>query len=49
MEQPKPENIDKYIAIIPVETQKLLQQIREAINKAIPEAKENNQLWYAWL
>ncbi|RLJ71865.1 iron chaperone [Pedobacter alluvionis] len=40
MEQPKPENIDQYIATFPVETQKLLQQIRETINKAVPEAKE---------
>lgn len=40
MEQPKPENIDQYIASFPVETQKLLQQIRETIHKAVPEAKE---------
>lgn len=40
MEQPKPENIDQYIANFPIETQKLLQQIRETIHKAIPEAKE---------
>ena len=40
MEQPKPENIDQYIADFPIETQKLLQQIREAIHKAVPEAKE---------
>nr|WP_276903427.1 DUF1801 domain-containing protein [Pedobacter kyonggii] len=40
MEQPKPENIDQYIADFSVETQKLLQQIRETIHKAVPEAKE---------
>jgi len=40
MEQPKPENIDQYIANFPIETQNLLQQIRETIHKAIPEAKE---------
>ena len=40
MEQPKPENIDQYIADFPIETQKLLQQIRETIHKAVPEAKE---------
>ncbi|MDQ0969291.1 uncharacterized protein YdhG (YjbR/CyaY superfamily) [Flavobacterium sp. W4I14] len=40
MEQPKPENIDQYIANFPIKTQKLLQQIRETIHKAVPEAKE---------
>ena len=40
MEQPKPENIDQYIANFPLETQKLLQQIRETIHKTVPEAKE---------
>ncbi|CAH0217088.1 hypothetical protein SRABI27_02133 [Pedobacter sp. Bi27] len=40
MEQPKPENIDQYIANFPIETQKLLQQIRETIYKTVPEAKE---------
>lgn len=40
MEQPKPENIDQYIANFPVETQKLLKQIRETIRKAVPTAKE---------
>jgi len=40
MEQPKPENIDQYIANFPVATQKLLLQIRETIHKAVPEAKE---------
>lgn len=40
MEQPKPENIDQYIANFPAETQKLLQQIRETIHKAVPTAKE---------
>jgi uncharacterized protein YdhG (YjbR/CyaY superfamily) len=40
MEQPKPENIDQYIANFPVETQKLLQQVRETIHKAVPAVKE---------
>lgn len=40
MEQPKPENIDQYIANFPVEIQKLLQQIRTTIHQAIPDAKE---------
>lgn len=40
MEQPKPENVDQYIANFPIETQRLLQQIRETIHKAVPEAKE---------
>ncbi|NII85971.1 DUF1801 domain-containing protein [Pedobacter riviphilus] len=40
MEQPKPENIDQYIANFPIETQKLLQQIRETIHKAVPKANE---------
>jgi uncharacterized protein YdhG (YjbR/CyaY superfamily) len=40
MEQSKPENIDQYIANFPLETQKLLQQVRETIHKAVPEAKE---------
>ncbi|QIL39147.1 hypothetical protein G7074_07540 [Pedobacter sp. HDW13] len=40
MEQPKPENIDQYIANFPAATQKLLQQVRETIQLAAPEAKE---------
>ncbi|MBO9672519.1 MAG: DUF1801 domain-containing protein [Sphingobacteriaceae bacterium] len=40
MEQPKPENIDQYIANFPAATQKLLQQVRETIHLAVPEAKE---------
>ncbi|MGN7988983.1 iron chaperone [Pedobacter sp. 22226] len=40
MEQPKPENIDQYIANFPAETQKLLQQVRETIHQAVPKAKE---------
>lgn len=36
----KPKNIDEYIAGFPVETQKLLEQIRATIKKAAPEAKE---------
>lgn len=40
MEQPKPENIDQYIANFPAATQKLLQQVRETIQLAVPEATE---------
>ncbi|WP_316825663.1 iron chaperone [Pedobacter miscanthi] len=40
MEQSKPENIDEYIANFPIETQKLLQQVRETIHKTVPTAKE---------
>jgi len=40
MEQPKPENIDQYIANFSPATQKLLQQVRETIQLAVPEAKE---------
>lgn len=36
----KPENIDAYIASFPPITQKILQQVRETIQKAAPEAKE---------
>ncbi|MEH3115083.1 iron chaperone [Pedobacter terrae] len=40
MEQPKTENIDQYIANFPIETQKLLKQVRDTIHEAVPEAKE---------
>jgi len=40
MEQPKPENIDQYIANFPADTQKLLREMRETIQCAVPEAKE---------
>lgn len=40
MEQSKPENIDQYIANFPLTTQKLLEEIRETIRKAVPDAKE---------
>lgn len=36
----KPENIDQYIAIFPEPTQKILQQVRETIQKAAPGAQE---------
>lgn len=36
----KPENIDQYIAAFPEPTQKILQQVRETIQKAAPEARE---------
>jgi uncharacterized protein YdhG (YjbR/CyaY superfamily) len=40
MEQAKPTTIAEYIAHFPAETQKLLQQIRQTIQKAAPDAKE---------
>lgn len=40
MEAIKPKNIDEYIAAFPEDTQKLLQQIRETIKKAAPQAEE---------
>jgi len=33
-------NIDEYISSFPAETQKLLEQVREEIRKAAPDAKE---------
>jgi uncharacterized protein YdhG (YjbR/CyaY superfamily) len=36
----KPNNIDEYIAGFPQDTQKLLEQIRETIKKAVPDAEE---------
>lgn len=36
----KPQSIDEYIATFPVEIQRLLGQMREAIQQAAPEAKE---------
>ncbi len=33
-------DIDEYIAAFPAEVQKILQKIRELIQKAVPEAKE---------
>ncbi|MFT3794307.1 iron chaperone [Flavobacterium sp.] len=36
----KPENIDAYIAFFPEATQKILQQVRQTIQKAAPGAKE---------
>lgn len=40
MEQLKPENIGQYMANFPSKTQKFLEQIRQTINRAIPNAKE---------
>ena len=40
MEAIKPKNIDEYIAAFPEDTQNLLQQIRETIKKAAPQAEE---------
>ena len=39
-EQPKPANIDEYIAGFPHEIQVLLEQVRATIRAAAPEAKE---------
>ncbi|WP_443944916.1 iron chaperone [Pedobacter sp. AW1-32] len=36
----KPENVDAYINLFPAEVQKLLQQMRQTIKKAVPEVKE---------
>jgi len=36
----KPKDIDEYIASYPIETQKLLEQIRMAIKKTAPQADE---------
>ena len=36
----KPNNIDEYIAGFPIETQKILEQIRTTIKKAAPDAEE---------
>jgi uncharacterized protein YdhG (YjbR/CyaY superfamily) len=38
--RPKFDNIDEYISIFPQEIQKILEQLRETIRKAAPEAKE---------
>jgi len=37
---PKPTDTDSYIATFPLPTQKLLQQVRETIKKAAPNAQE---------
>ena len=36
----KPANIDEYIAFFPEETQRLLEELRQTIRKAAPEAEE---------
>ena len=40
MEKPEPKTIDEYIAHFPAKTQQILQQVRETIRKAVPNAKE---------
>ena len=40
MKASKPDTIDEYIAGFPKDTQKLLQQIRTTIRKALPAAEE---------
>ncbi|GGE69735.1 uncharacterized protein YdhG (YjbR/CyaY superfamily) [Pedobacter psychrotolerans] len=40
MEKQEPKTIDDYIAQFPLETQRILQQVREAIQQAAPNAKE---------
>lgn len=40
MEKPEPKTIDEYIALFPAKTQGILQQVRETIHKAVPNAKE---------
>lgn len=36
----KPKNIDEYVAAAPAEVREMLEDIRQAIRKAAPEAKE---------
>ena len=36
----KPKNIDEYVSAFPRETQKLLEQLRQTINKPAPKAEE---------
>lgn len=36
----KPANIDEYIAFFPEETQQLLEEVRQTIRKAAPDAEE---------
>jgi uncharacterized protein YdhG (YjbR/CyaY superfamily) len=38
--QPTPKNVAEYIADFPVETQLILEELRETIKKAAPEAEE---------
>ncbi|TCD10860.1 hypothetical protein EZ449_08250 [Pedobacter frigidisoli] len=40
MEKSEPKTIDEYIALFPLKTQEILQQVRETIHKAVPNAKE---------
>ena len=40
MEKTNPKTIDEYIALFPAETQEILQQIRETIHNAVPNARE---------
>ena len=40
MEKSEPKTIDEYIASFPLKTQEILQQIRESIQKAVPDSKE---------
>jgi uncharacterized protein YdhG (YjbR/CyaY superfamily) len=40
MSNPKPTNIDEYIANYPEDVQRILQGVRKTIQKALPDAKE---------
>ncbi|MCZ4225285.1 iron chaperone [Pedobacter rhodius] len=40
MEKTEPKTIDEYIALFPAKTQKILQQVRETIHEAVPNAIE---------
>lgn len=40
IDRTKPENIDEYIAVFPLEVQDILEKIRAAIRKAAPDAAE---------
>ncbi|MDN3585583.1 DUF1801 domain-containing protein [Pedobacter aquatilis] len=40
MEKTDPKTIDEYIALFPAKTQEILQQVRETIQNAVPNATE---------
>ncbi|MFC1225662.1 Uncharacterized conserved protein YdhG, YjbR/CyaY-like superfamily, DUF1801 family [Pedobacter suwonensis] len=40
MEKTEPKTIDEYIALFPIKTQEMLQQIRKSIQNAAPDAVE---------
>ena len=40
MEKTEPKTIEEYIKLFPAETQIILQQVRQAIHQAVPQAQE---------